>query len=140
MKTTIETKSGKITITSDYKGDKVAPWCTDEKGHPQNGNRHTVGVSFNGKRLQFDFWASLAEPEMRTDSDLIEALDCFMRDGLSGNDNTFEEFCSEFGYDEDSRKAERVYRDCQRHGKKAERVFGSDLNEIYDEISELANA
>lgn len=41
-------------------------------------------------------------------------------------DMDFEDFCGEFGYDEDSRKAERIYNDCRKNAKKV-KTFIDDL-------------
>ena len=37
--------------------------------------------------------------------------------------NTFEEFCSDFGYDEDSREAERIFHACQEQTAKLKKIF-----------------
>jgi len=37
--------------------------------------------------------------------------------------DTFEEFCSEFGYDTDSRKAEKLFHDCQEQSKRLRTIF-----------------
>ena len=42
------------------------------------------------------------------------------------SDLTFEEFCSECGYDEDSRKAEKVYRALRKETQALDRLFGED--------------
>ena len=39
---------------------------------------------------------------------------------------TFEDFCSEFGYDTDSRQAEKTYKAVKREWEKVARVFGSE--------------
>lgn len=117
-------------VTATYRGDKAAPW--EGKG-PANYNRHTVTVSRDGKRLSFDFWASLIEPEVRDTDGLKSAFACFLSDAIAGA-RSFEEFCSEFGYDPDSRRAERIHRACQKALAKAERM-GLDL----DGMCELAN-
>jgi hypothetical protein len=46
----------------------------------------------------------------------------------------FEDFCGDYGYDEDSRKAEKMYFDVQREAKECKRVFGDVINEL-DEIN-----
>lgn len=42
------------------------------------------------------------------------------------NDMTFEEFCSNYGYDEDSRKAEKVYRALRKETQALDRLFGEE--------------
>lgn len=134
MKTTIETKAvGTIVINSKFIGNKAANWDS-KAGIKTNYNNHKVTVSCNGKRTSFDFWGSLNDPQIKTDSENMFALYCFLSDSISGKES-FEDFCSEFGYDEDSRSAERTHRACEKSCDKAERLF-SDLYELINEIQE----
>lgn len=68
------------------------------------------------------------------ESDLKHALYCFISDGCSA-DQTFSGFCSDIGYDEDSRNAERIYKACQKSLDKF-RALCPDAD-IYDVINEL---
>jgi hypothetical protein len=52
----------------------------------------------------------------------------------SAADQTFESWCSEFGYDTDSRKAEATYRECQKNADKLARVLDRRARE---ELAEL---
>lgn len=44
----------------------------------------------------------------------------------------FENFCSEFGYDSDSRKAEKIYIACQKEWSEVKRVFGDVLEQLQE--------
>jgi len=110
-------------INATYLGNKASPW--DE----HNYNNHRVTVSKGGKRTSFEFWASIANPELRSPSDLREAFGCFLSDACAGL-QSFDDFCSDFGYDTDSRKAEKTYRACERAWEKAKRILGDD--DVYD--------
>lgn len=135
MKTTIETKTaGKITINSEYIGDKL--WAVSDKMN--NYNNHKVTISHKGKTTSFDFWGSIAEPEIRDDQANVFAFYCFLSDGLSAKDS-FDYFCAEVGYDSDSRTAERIYKLCKKSLKKAERVFDCDLYDLINEVQETYN-
>lgn len=49
------------------------------------------------------------------------------------NDLTFEEFCSEYGFDEDSRKAEKVYLALRKETQALDRLFGEEgMEELRD--------
>lgn len=49
------------------------------------------------------------------------------------NDLTFEEFCSEYGYDEDSHKAEMVYYALRKETQALDRLFGEEgMEELRD--------
>lgn len=43
---------------------------------------------------------------------------------------TFDDFCSNFGYDQDSRGAYNIYLEVQREWKEVERMFGDCLEEL----------
>ena len=45
---------------------------------------------------------------------------------------TFENFCWEYGYDEDSRKAERIYNGVVKEWKAVERLFGDCLEALQE--------
>ena len=136
MKTTIETKTaGAITINSEYLGNKPANWA-DSKN--QNYHNHTLNVSSNGKRFSFDFWGSIASPEIKNDEENVFSFYCALSDGISAKES-FEYFCSEFGYDTDSRKAEKIYKQCEKTLSKLERVFNCDLYDLINEIQDTYN-
>jgi hypothetical protein len=49
---------------------------------------------------------------------LEDILDCVSSDSLSyENARNFEDFCNEFGYDINSRKAEKIYQACAEQAK-----------------------
>lgn len=119
------------TISAEYTGSKQAPFSTD------NWNHHRVTVSKGGRRTTFDFWASIANPEIRSRSDLLGAFDCFLSDACAGQ-QSFDEFCSEFGYDNDSRRAEQTHKACIRSYDKAQRILaGDDLYDLSNKLREL---
>ena len=136
MKTTIETKTaGTIKINSVFKGNKLWKNGSDRF---QNWNNHKVTVTHNGQKFSFDFWGSIANPEISNDQENVFALYCALSDGLSA-ENDFNEFCSEFGYDNDSRTAERIYKACEKTNAKINRVFSCDLYDLINEIQEDYN-
>lgn len=77
---------------------------------------YSKGVGHNG-----------AEPTV------YEVLSCLASDA-SACGMSFEEFCSECGYDSDSRKAERTYKACQRQGAALRRLLGAN----YDAVTQAA--
>jgi hypothetical protein len=135
MKTTIETKTaGKIVINSEYIGNKLANWG----GKQQNYHNHLVTVTHNKKRYSFDFWGSMMNPEIANEQENVFAFYCSLSDAISAKES-FEEFCSNFGYNEDSRTAERIYKACEKTLSKVERVFSCDIYDLINEISETYN-
>lgn len=53
-------------------------------------------------------------------------------------DPSFEDWCGEFGYDTDSRKAERIYQECVRQARDFQRMFtAEELAAIGEAVREL---
>jgi hypothetical protein len=100
---------------------------------------YSVTVKHNGEKCSFKYHTSIHDfaqgKDEMSESDLINALDCFISDSLAG-EQSFYEFCREFGYDEDSRKAEKIHKACQLASKKASRLF-DDLYALSDKVREV---
>jgi len=67
-----------------------------------------------------------AEPE------LDSVLDCLVSDAQGAVDQSFEEWASDYGYDTDSRKAEKIYKACCATATKLKRLFKDP--EVYQEF------
>jgi hypothetical protein len=58
---------------------------------------------------------------------LADVLDCLASDAAGfENAQSFEDWAAEYGYDTDSRKAEKVYRTVERQAKQLRRVLGDE--------------
>jgi hypothetical protein len=77
------------------------PWETGKYGH-----------SLNVKRLPAPTAA--------------DVLSCVILDS-EAIEQSFEDWASDFGYDTDSRKAERIYHECVAQARDAQRVLGASL-------------
>lgn len=121
-------------ITATYRGDKAATWSGGE-----NWNNHWVSVvnTKTGKRTGFDFWASNMYPNLSSRYDVLNAFRCFVDDAISG-DMTFREFCGEFGYDEDSRRAEKTWKACKKSGEKLRRIYDGDIYDLINSLEDFA--
>lgn len=68
---------------------------------------------------------------------LINVLYCLAQDASVMNSRCYEEWASDYGYDEDSRKGEKIYRQCLEQTKNLERVLGrmtlEKLQELYQD-------
>jgi hypothetical protein len=78
---------------------------------------------FGDKYIQKEL-EKLAKPRIPK---VEEVLNSLLLDS-SALDITFEEWCSEYGYDTDSRKAEKTFNLCNELGKKLKRLLGEDYN------------
>ena len=119
-------------VKATYKGDKKAIWSDD------NFNNHMVKVTNTDTKqsITFEFWASIMNPELNTEEEILEAFYSFVNDALSGIE-TFENFCSELGYNTDSRKARSVWRACQRANNKIKKIYDDDIYNLASELQEI---
>lgn len=131
MKVTFEN----FEITATYSGSKAADW--GNKHENWNHHRITVKNVENRRWAQFDFWASIAHPKLDGEYDVLNAFYCFVSDAISGS-YTYEEFCDEFGYDEDSRRAEKTWKACKRTSKKLARIYEGDIYDLSDKLQGVA--
>jgi hypothetical protein len=80
-------------------------------------------------KIHVPFYQGTAHKNPPTSADVVG---CMLLDA-SALDSTFEEWCSDMGYDSDSRAAERTYHACIEQGKKAKALLG----EHFDALREL---
>ena len=121
-----------FTISAKFDGLKVAPWDDCNDGH----NVIFVKNNNNGKKTSFDFWGSRVNPVVKTEYEILNAFYCFVSDAVSGLDS-FYDFCRNFGYDEDSRSAEKTWKACKKLLEKFKRVSEFSTDEIYNFLNEL---
>ena len=127
----INHNGNKIKVIVENACEKPSPWGngSDYEKH----NRVKVINLKTRKRTTFDFWGSVMEPNQESFDGVISAITCYATDGLSfQSSRSFEDFCSEFGYDTDSRKAEKAYKGCEKADKALSRVLGRDYSGIMD--------
>lgn len=121
-------------ITATYKGDKAAKWSGGE-----NWNNHWVSVvnTKTGKRTSFAFWASIMNPYLSSRYDVLNAFRCFVDDAICG-DMSFHDFCFEFSYSEDSRSAEKTWKDCKKSRQKLHQIYDGDIYELFNALDDFA--
>ena len=104
-------------------------------------NKFKVKVCRQGanKCRSFDFYGSHSDMEKGKQTmnaeDIRDAFRSFLDDSISGMMD-FQEFCSELGYDKDSRRAEKIWKATKKSLAKAEDL-GFTENELYDAVDEL---
>jgi hypothetical protein len=105
-------------------------------GHCRKAKSHSAGavktenkqlaraVSPGGKLVVAD----LEKYVVPTPPSLTTALQMLQNDARSGEHLLFEDFASEFGYDQDSRAAEKIWRACQEIRGRLQKFFGADFD------------
>jgi len=94
------------------------------EGMPQGSTHYkvTLTVRRDGKRRQLTTFFSQG-PAFCREPEAPEVLDCLLSDGSSGR-QSFEDFCSDFGYDTDSRRCERTWKACRDTDRKLDQFLG----------------
>lgn len=106
----------------------------------QDNGQYTIHLSTEHGKTSFAFWSSIAKPVIDSDSDLLDAIDCFCSDACSGSES-FDSFCDELGYDNDSIKARKVWRACVKSKGKLESILGDmDIYDFSNALRDLQEA
>jgi len=67
-----------------------------------------------------------------------DVLDCLASDAAGvENARSFEDWCSEYGYDTDSRTAERIYKACEKLAEKLKNFMGSFYDSLLWDVKRL---
>jgi hypothetical protein len=134
LKTAIEINGTKINLKGEFKGTKDGI-CGGINAH------HVVTVSIDGKWCSFDYWLSQVQPLMKDENDLIFALYCFVGDALCVIDDSYDDFCSNLGYEpyneygNVNKESKKVYKGCLKALDKLNK-FDIDLYTISNELQE----
>lgn len=90
------------------------------------------GVFVTKNRLVFDFWGSVADARANRHPSAQDVLSCISSDAHTPD--SFEEFCSEYGYEHDSIKALQTFR---RHSAFAKRLKAFFTASELEQLSEI---
>lgn len=86
---------------------------------------HWKVVLRRANRATMSFYYSKGYGHNGAEPKLAEVMELLQMDSYCCD--TFEEFCSEYGYDADSRSVERTFKLCRRFAAKIKKFFGTDL-------------
>ena len=94
-------------------GENMDHWrCAFKMGRRSMTVYFSMGMGHNGKKPTAD-----------------EVLACLASDAR-GVDTSFEDWCGDYGYDTDSRKAERTFKACKRSAKKLKQFFAGEYESL----------
>ena len=124
-------KFAKIKVTIVRDPNNVCPRWDD--GKHIHGDKYIVMFSGLGnRRLRFPFWNSYNDAREEKDPRPYDVLACISSD--ANCPETFEKFCSDYGYDTDSRKAEAEFKSLKAFAIKLRRFF---TQEELDKLQEI---
>lgn len=86
-----------------------------------------------GARLAFDFWGSVNDANNGEDPTAYDVLACISSDAYCPE--SFGDFCSEYGYEEDSRKAFQTFNRADRFAKRIRAFFSESELAALSEIN-----
>lgn len=93
-------------------------------------NKRFIQSDFSGKKREADEFGWGGSKYRIKKPTVADVLDCLASDA-SGADESFEDWASNYGYDTDSRSAERTYQTIQKQVKELRQLLGRDaLNEL----------
>jgi hypothetical protein len=93
-----------------------------------------VRLEMEGRTEHFDFWGAVGDQEIA----LGDLLDCLSGDALIG-EGTFEDYCSDIGADEDSRRAYQTWEACRDAAQRLQVLFGDHYEEFLHFEQDEAN-
>lgn len=109
-----------VRIASQYGGVEIP------EDHPSDMHPYKVTLRYQGRRLTVPFFMGSAHTSEPTAADVLSCL-CSDAAGIE-NAASFDDWCAEYGYDTDSRKAERTYKACEAIATKVRRLLGEDFD------------
>ena len=99
-------------------------------------NVYKVNVSYNGKRTSFKFYDSAHNTNMGIEPTKNDILDCIVSDYNYTEYSTFNDFCANMGYDNDSIKAQKIWKSCLKQAAKLQKVFSEDdIRQLDEEVN-----
>lgn len=131
----IETCGYKFEVTAKFK--ETINGFKYEKNSKGFHNLYRVSVKNleTGVKVAYDFTDSIANNNIFELKDLRTALYCLFADASSCD--SFEDFCSDFGYDSDSITAHKIFKACQAQYKGVLKL-GVHKDDIYDIQNDLS--
>lgn len=121
-------------VTLEYEGRKHTLEYSTGIGHAKNPPSGFMGIYGNWRDdRSLDGVAArqrwLKDKRCAKTPAVADVVYCLCSDARAG-ELDFDDFCSEFGYDSDSRKAERIWQACKDACIKARVLFGADFDDF----------
>lgn len=120
-------------LVADYLGLKMKVGDSEYRKYFPNDkeSRYVFKITLKkgSKQYSFNFGQSIAEGS--NEPTLYSVLSCLQKYDVG----TFEDFCDNFGYDQDSRTAERIYKAVVKEFEAMQRLFTSEELEVLQMIN-----
>ncbi len=133
-----------VTISTSFRmGTGLADWKSEGKKarFSPSDLRDVEHMTAYGSRLTPESQAAICAKHLSAFVKRVnpaEVLAGLCRDGQDASGQSFESWAGDYGYDTDSRKAEDVYRACQKAGDDARKLLSHAPGAV-DKLAELAS-
>lgn len=132
-------------------GDVQLPPEDVDEWHKRQAVGMRLKIHYKGREYAFDYWMGTGHFEektvqhypkfcyiLRLKSDAITpgSLMWSLLVDYDSADYDFDEFCAEFGYDNDSRRAERIHNAVKEQARQMRRLLGDDLQAFLSALQE----
>lgn len=99
------------------------------EGSDRNMNNYKVQLACAKRRMTLYYsmgFAHEGEPKV------ADVINCLASDasGVENSDADFEKWCGEYGYDTDSRRAERTFKACWGSSRKLKQLIGDEAYDV----------
>lgn len=103
-----------------------APYDAKDDDWRRTAHPWTIVLRLGRRRLTVPFWTGSARTDEPTAADV---LGCLASDARLGEES-FHDFCSDIGYDEDSRTAEKTWKACRATAPRLRRFLGEHFDAV----------
>jgi hypothetical protein len=97
-------------------------------GDKETRDIYRITLKRQGRRYSFNFGTSLNDTQTNTAPTAYDVLACLTK----YDPDDFANFCADYGYDEDSRKAEKIYKAVLKEWAGVERLFSDVIEELQE--------
>ena len=115
----------KYGVVISYRYEGYRKYFADDK---EERDVYLIRIERGKERMEFTFGTSLVDTRNGIKPNPYDILCCIEK----SDPIDFENFCSEYGYDEDSRKAYSTYEAVVKQWKQVEGMFGDCLEELQE--------
>lgn len=128
----MSTKKSPLELAADALGIQAVATFKGEQEKPDWGSQRVRAFEVTLKRghsktLTVPFFQGLAHSKAPSAADV---LSCLLSDASVEDATSFEDWCSDYGYDTDSRSAEKTYRDCLFQTKELRAFLGENFESL----------
>lgn len=121
-----------VNILQNIELESKPTWKTQDELSDKwkaTANKYLCKIKYFNQYYIFDFWMGAGLKRMPSIKDILYS---FIMDDV--HNMSFKDFCNNFGYDNDSIKALKTYKLCQKQTEAYYKMFDSEERELLQEL------